>query len=422
MSLLERPGVRGAGFADFARDAALPFALNGLAAFVFSCTGPVAIMIAVATGAGLGQADIASWLFGGFGLGGLITIAFSLRYRQPLSFAWTIPGIVLLGAALEHLSFAEALGAYLLTGVLITALGLSGLARRAMALVPMPIVMGMVAGVFLDFVLRLVGAFAEEFWIAASMVATYAAVAAIRGAERYLPPVVAALVAGAAVAGLGGSLAPPGPAPPLLTVPTLYVPEFSLQAALELVVPLAITVLAVQNAQGFAILDAAGHRPPVNAMTTACGLGSLVFAAVGCVSTCVTGPANAVLASYGEHSRQYTAGVVYGVLGVLFGVFAATMTWLALALPVAYIATLGGLGVLRVLQSAFVTAFKAEFSLGALVTFTVTVSGLTLYNVGAPFWGLVFGLAASALLEREHFQRARAARACSDRDPTSHHP
>ena len=74
---------------------------NGIVGFLFACTGPVAIIIAVATAGGLSEADIASWLFAGFAIGGLITIAFSLLYRQPLSFAWSIPGTVLIGPALE---------------------------------------------------------------------------------------------------------------------------------------------------------------------------------------------------------------------------------------------------------------------------------------------------------------------------------
>ena len=40
----------------------------------------------------------------------------------------------------------------------------------------------------------------------------------------------------------------------------------------ELVVPLAITVLIVQNGQGFAVLKSAGHTPPVDAVTVACGI------------------------------------------------------------------------------------------------------------------------------------------------------
>ena len=64
---------------------------------------------------------------------------------------------------------------------------------------------------------------------------------------------------------------------------------------------------------------------------------------------------------------------------------------------------LAGLAMLRVLQAAFVTAFRARFSLGAMVAFIVTVAGVPVLNIGSPFWGLVFGFVASVLLERADF-------------------
>lgn len=79
----------------------------------------------------------------------------------------------------------------------------------------------------------------------------------------------------------------------------LYVfttPEFTLRAAL-VVVPLAITVLVVQNGQGVAVLRGAGHETPINTFAFTSGLFSLLNAAVGAVSACVTGPTNAILTS-----------------------------------------------------------------------------------------------------------------------------
>ena len=64
---------------------------------------------------------------------------------------------------------------------------------------------------------------------------------------------------------------------------------------------------------------------------------------------------------------------------------------------------------LRVLQSAFVTAFSTRFTLGALVTFVVTVADISVLNVGSAFWGLVAGLAVSLLLERPDYIQRRAA-------------
>ena len=163
-------------------------------------------------------------------------------------------------------------------------------------------------------------------------------------------------VVGAVAVALSGRFRPTGGVE-WIAAPIVQAPQWSVQAMLELVVPLAITVLVVQNGQGVAVLRSAGHPPPVNVITIACGVWSLLTAAVGTVSTCLTGPTNALLAASGERSRQYTAGVVCGLLAMVFGLFAPLFTRLMLATPVAFIATLGGLAMLRVLQSAFVTAF-----------------------------------------------------------------
>jgi benzoate membrane transport protein len=79
-----------------------------------------------------------------------------------------------------------------------------------------------------------------------------------------------------------------------------------------------------------------------------------------------------------------------------------------LATPAAFIAVLAGLAMLRVLQSAFVAAFSTRFTLGALVTFVVTVADVTLLNIGAAFWGLIAGILVSLLLEREDFAARRS--------------
>src|SRR5213078_4869885 len=170
--------------------------------------------------------------------------------------------------------------------------------------------------------------------------------------------------------------------------PNLYLPVLSLPAIIELVVPLAVTVLAAQNAQGIAILTAAGHRPPINAITAACGAGSMLTGLFGSVSTCLTGPVNAVLAGSGDKDRQYTAALLFCVLAVGFGLLAPFFTRLLLATPGPFIATLAGLAMLRVLQTAFTTSFAGKFSLGALVCFLVTVADITIWRIGAPFWGL----------------------------------
>jgi benzoate membrane transport protein len=396
------PPSPGAAAADFGG----LYAVNAFVAFIFAASGPVAIILAVGTRGGLSPADLASWIFGGFFLNGLVSIAFCWLYRQPLVFFWTIPGTVLVGPALGHLSFPEVIGAFVATGALMLALGLSGWVRRAMEAVPMPIVMGMVAGVFLRFGLDLVYALRDDFWIAGPMVAVFIVLSVAARLARFMPPLIGALIVGGVLVAALGRFDPAGAGAWSLARPNLYVPVFSWQAMVELVVPLAITVLVVQNGQGIAILRAVGHQPPINAVTAACGAGSIVTAFVGTVSTCLTGPVNAMISSSGERERHYTAGIFVGVLALAFGLASPVFVKLMLATPQAFIAALAGLAMLRVLQTAFTIAFRERFALGALVTFLVTVADVAIFSIGAAFWGLVFGFAASWLLERKDFAAA----------------
>ncbi|MBI5911640.1 MAG: benzoate/H(+) symporter BenE family transporter [Betaproteobacteria bacterium] len=402
----ESPAIAPPGPRQIGSDFGGLYAANALVAFIFAITGPVAIILAVASQGGLAESDVSSWLFGSFFLNSLISLAFCWIYRQPLVFFWSIPGAVLIGPALGHLSFAEVIGAYHVTGLLMLLLGASGWVRRAMQAAVMPIVMGMVAGVFLRFGLDLVYALRDDLWIAAPMVVGFLAVSALPRLARLVPPLIVALAVGAIAIALLDRFQPGSGAIFSFAHPTLYAPVFSWRAMVELVFPLAITVLAVQNGQGYAVLSAAGHKPPVNAVTIACGAGSMLSALVGAVSTCLTGPVNAIISISGERHRQYTAGLLVALLALAFGALAPTFTHLMLATPKAFIATLAGLAMLRVLQTAFVASFRTTHTFGALITFIVTVANVPIFNIGAPFWGLVIGFLCSKLLEPGDFAKA----------------
>ena len=373
---------------------------NGLAGFLFAASGPLAIILATGTRGGLTEAELASWVFGSLAINGVLSIGYSLIWRQPLVFFWTIPGTILVGPALAHLSFPQVVGAYIATGLLMLALGLAGWVRRAMAAIPMPIVMGMVAGVFLDFGLDWVRAFRGDLAIPVAMTAAFLGVSALPAVARIVPPLIVALGAGALAIYLGGSFAADLDLAAGIASPRWQLPQFSLEAMAELVVPLAITVLVVQNGQGIAVLTAAGHDPPVDKIAVGCGAATIAGAFVGAVPTCLTGPVNAIISAGGRREHRYVAGVVVGALAVGFGLYAPLVTRLMLSTPPAFIATLAGLAMLRVLHSAFAIAFQGRFPLGALVTFLVTVAGIPILNIGAPFWALIAGMLVSLLLER----------------------
>ncbi len=246
-SHFERPEQPRLGWRHVLADFGPTYASNGFIGWVFSATAPVAIILSVGARGGLTEAELASWIFGVFFINGWITILFSWLYRQPLGFAWTIPGTVLVGPALAHLSFAQVVGAYHVTGLLILALGISGWVRRAMRAVPMPIVMGMVAGVFLRFGLDLVRALHNDVAIAGPMVAVYLLLSTVPALGRRMPPTIGALLVGAIATALLGRVDASTLSAIQLVRPVVQMPEWSLAAMIELVVPLAITVLVVHR-------------------------------------------------------------------------------------------------------------------------------------------------------------------------------
>ena len=348
---------------------------------------------------------MASWIFGGFALNGLLCVIVSMAYQQPLAFFWTIPGTVLVGPALQHSTFPEVVGAFIATGALLLFLGLSGLIKRIMAILPMPIIMAMVAGVFLKFSIDWIRALGDDPWIAVPMTAVFILISLSQSVSNRFPPMFGVLLIGTLAVFFAGSFNPEVSLRYEIISPTIIYPEFSLTTMVELVLPLAVAVLAAQNAQGIAILRSVGHAPPTNLITAACGGFSIVTAFFGTVSTCLTGPVNAILSSGGKIETQYVAAVIIGFLAILFGIHATLLTKFLLAMPGSFIATLAGLALLRILQSAFAISFGGHFTMGALVSFIVTIADQSLLNIGAPFWGMVFGFATSWFLERKDFDR-----------------
>ena len=137
----ERPPKPLTNVVLFAKDFTVHQATVGFVGFLFAVTAPTTITLSVGLRTGIPEVEIASWLFGAFFLNGLISFFMCCIYRQPLIFLWSISGMVLVGPALEHLSFGEILGAYHIAGLMMVILGLSGSVRPTIDSIPLAIVM-----------------------------------------------------------------------------------------------------------------------------------------------------------------------------------------------------------------------------------------------------------------------------------------
>jgi len=91
---------------------------------------------------------------------------------------------------------------------------------------------------------------------------------------------------------------------------------------------------------------------------------------------------------------RYFAGVSTGVAYSLAALFAGIFSTLYGAFPAELTAILAGLALLPVITNSLSDALESKFFRdSAVITFLVTISGVSVWGVGAPFWGLLAGLA-----------------------------
>ncbi|MDP6549085.1 MAG: benzoate/H(+) symporter BenE family transporter [Dehalococcoidia bacterium] len=175
-----------------ARDINVPALWVGLTAFVWYSFGAVPLHIAVAGQLGLTAGESSSWIFVIWTSGAVSSIALSLYYRMPIPITWSIPGLIYLGTLAGEFSFCEMVGANLVAGLLILALGLLGAGGRIMTWLPLPLVMGMFAGSIFGYVTRLVSATVDDVFVAGPAVGGYL-LGRLTGNPR-VPPVGLAVV------------------------------------------------------------------------------------------------------------------------------------------------------------------------------------------------------------------------------------
>jgi benzoate membrane transport protein len=89
------------------------------------------------------------------------------------------------------------------------------------------------------------------------------------------------------------------------------------------------------------------------------------------------------------------AGIAYLILGLLAGLAAAFIA----ASPPILIQAVAGLALLTSLAGALTNALSVEDErLPAVLTFVTAASGITVFGIGAAFWGLVAGIVLLILL------------------------
>lgn len=382
------------------RDLSLSAVIAGFVAVLVGFTSSAAIVFSAAQASGANDAEIASWMWA-LGLGmGVTCIGLSLRHRVPVVTAWSTPGAAMLITGAAGLPLAEIIGAFVVSAALTVALGFSGWLERALSRLPTSLASGMLAGVLLRFGLNVFTSMQAQFALVFAMFLGW--LLARRWSPRYA--VVVTLAIGVAIAAVQGQLHL-GEVRLTLAQPIWITPKFSLAAVIGVAIPLFVVTMASQNIPGIAILRAHGYQDtPVSPLIGWTGLVTLVLAPFGAFALNLAAITAAICMGSDAHEdsrRRYVAAVAAGGFYLLTGLFGATVAALFAALPKELVLAIAGIALLTTIGNGLAAAVHdPQEREPALITFLVTASGVSAFQIGSVFWGMVAGLLALAITRR----------------------
>ncbi|MDH1561707.1 benzoate/H(+) symporter BenE family transporter, partial [Pseudomonas chengduensis] len=369
----------------------------GFVTVLVGFTSSAVLVFQAAQALGATPAQIGSWMLAlciGMGLTGILL---SLRYKAPIAIAWSTSGAAILASGASGISLAEATGAFIVSGLLITFCGFSGWFERIVQRIPMAIASGMLAGILLRFGLDAFAALQSEFSLVFIMLIAYLL------ARRLLPryAVMAPLLVGIAIAASRGQLDFSG-VEPSLARPEWVTPEFSWQAMIGIALPLFAVTMASQNLPGLTVLRASGYHTPSSPLIGWTGVATTLLAPFGAYALNLATITAAICTGREAHEdprRRYAAAVSAGFFYLLVGLFGSAIGALFLAFPHELILAIAGLALIGTIGNGLASALLEEkHREAALITFLVTASGVTLLGIGSAFWGMLAGGLAMLLL------------------------
>ena len=392
---------------QFFKDLSLSAFVAGFVAVLVGFTSSVAIVFQAAQSFGATPAQITSWIWA-LGLGmGLCSLVPSLLLRKPVMVAWSTPGAAVLATAGAAGSFSmgEAVGAFMVCSALVILVGATRALERVADRIPMEIASALLAGVLARFGIQAFAAAQTALPLVLLMVGAY--LVARRMAARYA--VVFTLMVGILWVLITGQMAW-SMEPVRLAMPVFVAPQWSVSAIVSLAIPLFVVTMASQNLPGMAVIRASGYELPVSRLITMTGWASLVLAPFGAFALNFSAITAAICMgpeAHEDRSKRYTAAASCGAIYIVIGLFGALVTGLLTSFPKELVVAIAGIALLSTIGNGLASALRDErHREPALITFLVTLSGITLMDIGSAFWGVVAG---SLALFVQQYKQSRSA-------------
>lgn len=378
-------------------DSSLSAVVAGFIAMMTGCTSSLVLIFQAGQAAGLAPAQISSWIWSLFIGMAVCNIGLSLRYRSPVTVAWSTPGAALLISSLGGVAYPEAIGAFITCSILIIICGVTGSFERLVKRLPASLAAALLAGILFKIGSEIFVAAQHRTGLVLGMFFTYLIV------KRYSPryAVLVTLLVGIALSAMLGLLNFGGFALEV-AAPVWTTPVFTLGATISIGIPLFVVAMTSQNMPGMAVLRADGYTVPASPLITVSGIASLLTAPFGSHGITLAAISAAICTSPNAHEdkdKRYTAAIWCGIFYGIAGIFGATLAALFAAFPKELVLSIAALALFgSIINGLTVAMNEPREREAALITFMVTASGLTLFSIGSAFWGIVAGVLTLVIL------------------------
>ncbi|WHY34983.1 benzoate/H(+) symporter BenE family transporter [Cytobacillus firmus] len=388
---------------SFIRDLNAENISSGIIASTLVMTGPALIILQAASAGGFTDQQTINWMFAVYFFGGVYSILMPLLYRIPITGGHSITGAAFLATVTAQYSYPELIGGYVMSGLLIFLVGISGLFTKIIGWVPKEVIASMLGGLVAGYVVKLVPAIQEMPVVGGAALVSF--LLFTRYVKKF-PPVLAAIAAAFAALFLTAHVHPAKEIAYFL--PSLQMPEFSWMGIVTIALPLAMLILSNDAAPGIGALESEDFKPPIRKIVSSSGVFSVITSFFGGQCANIAGMMSAICAGpdSGPREKRYMGAVVSGVITIVFGIFAWKIVPFIQSLPQAFVSLLAGFALIGVLHSSLQTGFSGNrYRLSALAAFIVTLSGVSFLHISAPVWGLVAGAILARTIERQLIEK-----------------
>jgi benzoate membrane transport protein len=362
----------------------------GLVAVVIGFASSVALIYQTVINLG-GDASLASSWILTLGLAiGVTSIVLSFYFRIPILIAWSTPGAALLIANTQNFNLNEAVAGFIFSALLIFLCGITGWFEKLINKLPFQLASAMLAGILVNFGIDVFNQMNTAPLLVIVMFVTYLI------SRQLIPKFTMLLVLVISVV-LAWKLQ-------LITLTTFswqlsefrYIsPEFNISAILGIGIPLFIVTMAAQNLPGIAVLKAHNYKAPVSSILSVTGFVNMLAAPFGGYAINLAAITAAICMTEDVDKapeNRYWAAISGGVFYLLMAISAGYLMKAFASLPNALIYSLAGIALFTTITSSIKQALSEDkMSEAAIITFLVTASDLTLWDISSVLWGLIAG-------------------------------